>query len=383
MIDGPRPLRRRLRGGGRGDGVGARRSRAAPAPDACSSSRHSGAQAGVVLNPATPVGALEDIAADVDYVLVMSVNPGFAGQTFIPRSESKVRAVREVLDRGRLICAASKSMAASTSRTWRASSPLAYRSSSPGSGLRKPDLERATRASCKAAAARGLSRRFRSSMSAPPPFSRVRVRYAETDQHGRRLLRQLPRLVRDRPHGVASRQTGWSYREMEQDGTRPSRHRRGVRIHGVREVRRRSSGPHERRHPVRRCESNSATTSCVWPTRAGCVRATPCTRRSIATGRPAGFPSACAHCFHEGSHYRRRRIHRIDARRATVGRRRGRRRHRLFYRLLSAPGQGARTCRRPAPISGSASSSRACRTWTCPRCWPMARTSSILRRRRA
>jgi len=55
--------------------------------------------AGVVLNPATPVGALEEIAADVDYVLVMSVNPGFGGQTFITRSESKVRDVRALLDR--------------------------------------------------------------------------------------------------------------------------------------------------------------------------------------------------------------------------------------------------------------------------------------------
>jgi ribulose-phosphate 3-epimerase len=58
-----------------------------------------GVKAGVVLNPSTPVGALEEIAGDVDYVLVMSVNPGFGGQTFIPRSESKVRAVRALLDR--------------------------------------------------------------------------------------------------------------------------------------------------------------------------------------------------------------------------------------------------------------------------------------------
>ncbi len=58
-----------------------------------------GAKAGVVLNPSTPVVALEEIAGDVDYVLVMSVNPGFGGQTFIPRSESKVRAVRAMLDR--------------------------------------------------------------------------------------------------------------------------------------------------------------------------------------------------------------------------------------------------------------------------------------------
>ena len=58
-----------------------------------------GAKAGVALNPATPVSALEQIAGDVDYVLVMTVNPGFGGQTFIPRSESKVRAVRELLRR--------------------------------------------------------------------------------------------------------------------------------------------------------------------------------------------------------------------------------------------------------------------------------------------
>ncbi len=58
-----------------------------------------GVRAGVALNPATPVVALEEIAADVDHVLVMSVNPGFGGQTFIPRSESKIRAVRELLDR--------------------------------------------------------------------------------------------------------------------------------------------------------------------------------------------------------------------------------------------------------------------------------------------
>ena len=60
-----------------------------------------GAKAGVVLNPSTPVGTLEDIAGDVDFVLIMSVNPGFGGQTFIPRSESKVRDVRRLLDTAR------------------------------------------------------------------------------------------------------------------------------------------------------------------------------------------------------------------------------------------------------------------------------------------
>jgi ribulose-phosphate 3-epimerase len=52
-----------------------------------------------VLNPSTPASMLEDVAAQLDYVLVMSVNPGFGGQAFIPHSIEKVRRVREVLHR--------------------------------------------------------------------------------------------------------------------------------------------------------------------------------------------------------------------------------------------------------------------------------------------
>ena len=57
-----------------------------------------GLKAGVALNPSTPVGSLEEVATDVDFVLVMTVNPGFGGQTYIPRSTSKVRAMRALLD---------------------------------------------------------------------------------------------------------------------------------------------------------------------------------------------------------------------------------------------------------------------------------------------
>jgi ribulose-phosphate 3-epimerase len=57
-----------------------------------------GVKAGAVLNPSTPAMLLEDVAADVDFVLVMSVNPGFSGQTFIPHSIEKLRRVRAVLD---------------------------------------------------------------------------------------------------------------------------------------------------------------------------------------------------------------------------------------------------------------------------------------------
>jgi ribulose-phosphate 3-epimerase len=56
-----------------------------------------GARCGAVLNPSTPAVMLEDVAGLVDFVLVMSVNPGFGGQAFIPHSIEKVRRVREVL----------------------------------------------------------------------------------------------------------------------------------------------------------------------------------------------------------------------------------------------------------------------------------------------
>jgi ribulose-phosphate 3-epimerase len=60
--------------------------------------RKLGAKAGAVINPSTPAGMLEDIVGDLDFVLVMSVNPGFGGQTFIPHSIEKLAKVRQVLD---------------------------------------------------------------------------------------------------------------------------------------------------------------------------------------------------------------------------------------------------------------------------------------------
>jgi len=58
-----------------------------------------GVKAGVTLNPATPVSLLQEILADVDLVLIMSVNPGFGGQKFIPSVLKKIAAIREMLDR--------------------------------------------------------------------------------------------------------------------------------------------------------------------------------------------------------------------------------------------------------------------------------------------
>jgi len=57
--------------------------------------RTAGAQAGVVLNPATPVSTLSEVLGQVDFVLVMSVNPGFGGQRFLPGTLAKVRQLTE------------------------------------------------------------------------------------------------------------------------------------------------------------------------------------------------------------------------------------------------------------------------------------------------
>ncbi len=59
--------------------------------------RKRGASAGVALNPSTPIGDLEEILPEVDFVLVMSVNPGFAGQKFLPSSLDKIRRLRDAV----------------------------------------------------------------------------------------------------------------------------------------------------------------------------------------------------------------------------------------------------------------------------------------------
>ncbi len=60
--------------------------------------RAAGAQAGVAINPATPLSALDEALKFADYVLLMSVNPGFGGQAFIPESLDKVRRLRKMID---------------------------------------------------------------------------------------------------------------------------------------------------------------------------------------------------------------------------------------------------------------------------------------------
>jgi ribulose-phosphate 3-epimerase len=67
-----------------------------------SSIRDAGARAGVVLNPATPIESLAEALPYADYVLVMSVNPGFGGQKFIATSTDKVRRLRQMIDERQL-----------------------------------------------------------------------------------------------------------------------------------------------------------------------------------------------------------------------------------------------------------------------------------------
>ncbi|MBO8475719.1 MAG: ribulose-phosphate 3-epimerase [Bacteroidetes bacterium] len=59
--------------------------------------KEAGMKAGVTLNPATPVAVLEDVICDIDMALIMSVNPGFGGQKFIPNSVKKVRQLRDLI----------------------------------------------------------------------------------------------------------------------------------------------------------------------------------------------------------------------------------------------------------------------------------------------
>mgnify|MGYP001417650499 CR=1 FL=1 len=60
--------------------------------------REAGAKAGVAINPATPLGTLEEALPYADFVLLMSVNPGFGGQKFVPTSIDKLRRLRRMID---------------------------------------------------------------------------------------------------------------------------------------------------------------------------------------------------------------------------------------------------------------------------------------------
>lgn len=60
--------------------------------------KESGRRAGVALNPATPISSIESILEYIDFVLIMSVNPGFGGQSFIPNALDKIKILRKIID---------------------------------------------------------------------------------------------------------------------------------------------------------------------------------------------------------------------------------------------------------------------------------------------
>jgi ribulose-phosphate 3-epimerase len=64
--------------------------------------KEKGAQAGIAINPATPLGALDESLQFADFILLMSVNPGFGGQKFIPSSLEKLRGLRRMIEERRL-----------------------------------------------------------------------------------------------------------------------------------------------------------------------------------------------------------------------------------------------------------------------------------------
>ena len=83
---------------GEGDYVGVHAESTKHLHKALAAIKARGAKAMVVLNPATPISAIECVLDDIDAVLVMTVNPGFAGQKMIPSTLKKIRALRDYLD---------------------------------------------------------------------------------------------------------------------------------------------------------------------------------------------------------------------------------------------------------------------------------------------
>ena len=105
-----------------------------------------GVRAGVVLNPATPVSMLEDILYLVDYVLVMSVNPGFEGQKFIPNALDKIRRLDQLRKERRLAFAIEIDGGVSAENTaeivrsgcdWLVAGSAVFHSADPGAAVKE------------------------------------------------------------------------------------------------------------------------------------------------------------------------------------------------------------------------------------------------------
>ena len=131
----------------------------------------------MALNPSTPISAIEEVAADVDHVLVMSVNPGFGGRPSSHGSESKIQAIRALLDQAGNRAPIEVDGGGCLQRR----SPGISRGLDPGRRQRdllEPDPAAATR-ELRAAAAAAIA-----ALTVPSSVTHLRVRYAETDKMG-------------------------------------------------------------------------------------------------------------------------------------------------------------------------------------------------------
>jgi ribulose-phosphate 3-epimerase len=103
MIDQPSRYLERFIGAG-ASWVTIHQEAEAHAHRALTAIRNAGAHAGLALNPGTPVVAAQDLVEDLDLLLVMSVDPGFGGQEFIPHALRKLRQARELIERCNSAC---------------------------------------------------------------------------------------------------------------------------------------------------------------------------------------------------------------------------------------------------------------------------------------
>jgi len=155
--------------------------------------RSLGVKAGVAINPSTPVSAISDVTAQMDHLLVMSVNPGFGGQTFIPHSLAKITAARAA--RGQRQPGGHRGRWRRGSRERRIDHPCGRLDPRGG----RVDLWHRRR---HGSHPRAAPRRRLNAHALLGHHSAREVR--RNGSHGRRLLRQLLRLVRGRARGFAA-----------------------------------------------------------------------------------------------------------------------------------------------------------------------------------
>ena len=275
-----------------------------------------GVKAGVALNPSTPVGALEEIAGDVDYVLVMSVNPGFGGQTFIPRSESKIRAVRALLDRAGndAPIEVDGGVDHERRRVVAAGAAILVAGNAIFGG--------ATRSARRATAAAAARRRRRRPVMMPMATSR---RSACATPKPTRWASSTTRTISSGSRWrapTAARSLGWSLSRDGSGGRRRCRSSRRTASTAAARATTTSSRSGRRADAVAGADGVHYEVVRADDDRRA-APAAPSTRRSIRAGR-AGCPTRSGRCSHEGAGHRARRVHRLapDRERCSIAARR-------------------------------------------------------------